>query len=158
VSQDRTCWYIPADGENPAALRKAVQFLCRHIDPEGPGVLLAIDSKNMLKGGPLHTLFGPEACDDLARTESGEVDQLGRVTVQALHKNNPLKRSVYRWRGPVLVVQPSRELLQYIDTLEGALDVVVVPWFMKEVDEWIKQWDAKSILDPAAQAAVNPTQ
>ncbi|MCC6145129.1 MAG: hypothetical protein IT368_15085 [Candidatus Hydrogenedentes bacterium] len=155
MSQDRNCWYIPAEGENPAALRKSVQFLARRKDPNGPGVLLAIDSKNMLKSGPLVALFGPEICDELARKESADVEQLGPVTVQSLHKNNPLKRSIYRWRGPVLAVQPSRELLQYIDALEGALDVIIVPWFMKEVDEWIRQWNAHNILDaPSGPGAV----
>jgi hypothetical protein len=147
VSHDRSCWYIPAEGENPAALRKAMQFLVQRMDPQGPGVLLAIDSKNMLKGGQIVTLLGDEVCEELARKETADADQVGRVTVQSLHKNNPLKRSIYRWRGPVIAVQPSRELLQYIDALEGALDVIVVPWFMKEVEEWIKHWSARNILE-----------
>lgn len=46
------------------------------------------------------------------------------------------------WDGPVLVIHPSRGLLDKVDTLKMVTKVLVVPWVMSDVESWINRCNA----------------
>ncbi len=46
------------------------------------------------------------------------------------------------WDGPVLVIHPSRGLLDKVDTLKMVTKVLVVPWVMSDVQSWINRCNA----------------
>ena len=45
----------------------------------------------------------------------------------------------------MLVIYPSKDLLDKVDELYDVTDVLVIPWGMPEVQFWIDQWQAKSL-------------
>jgi len=51
------------------------------------------------------------------------------------------------WAGPVLVVDPTRRLLNRVDDVEGVRAVGVVSWNWPEVQAWTQRWNAGG-LDP----------
>jgi hypothetical protein len=55
------------------------------------------------------------------------------------------------WSGPILVVFPSRELLDKIDGL-NASEVLVVPWTDDEVQFWIDAWAPRQLGDATTTA------
>ena len=46
------------------------------------------------------------------------------------------------WDGPVLVIHPSRGMLEKVDTLKMVTKVLVVPWVMSDVESWINRCNA----------------
>lgn len=152
MNDKRQCWYIATEGENAKTLAQTFDWAKARLaeTPSPPGLLLAIDSKNMLKSGPLLSVLGEEVCAQLNRQERTHAPGLGEVTVQSLHKNNPMRRSIYQWDGLIVAVYPSRDLLAYVDAIEGVREIIVAPWFMKEVEDWLQRWNAQEIGNTAA--------
>lgn len=48
-------------------------------------------------------------------------------------------------KGPALVFYPNARLLEKMDDHYGITDVLVVPWIMKDIEEWILTWNAQEL-------------
>ncbi|MCY3780479.1 MAG: hypothetical protein OXG78_09245 [Chloroflexi bacterium] len=48
-------------------------------------------------------------------------------------------------QGPALVFYPNARLLEKIDDCYEVTHVLVVPWLMKDIEEWIQTWNAKEL-------------
>ena len=48
-------------------------------------------------------------------------------------------------QGPALVMYPNARLLEKLDDHYGITDILVVPWIMKDIRDWIETWNAQEL-------------
>ena len=53
--------------------------------------------------------------------------------------------STSRYQGPALVMYPNARLLEKMDDHHEVTDVLVVPWIMADIEEWIQIWHAQEL-------------
>lgn len=49
------------------------------------------------------------------------------------------------YQGPALVLYPNARLLEKMDDHDKVTDVLVVPWIMADIEEWIQIWNAQEL-------------
>ncbi|MCY4020012.1 MAG: hypothetical protein OXG39_11445 [Chloroflexi bacterium] len=49
------------------------------------------------------------------------------------------------YQGPALVMYPNARLLEKMDDDDRVTDVLVVPWIMADIEEWIQIWRAQQL-------------
>ena len=47
--------------------------------------------------------------------------------------------------GPALLLYPNTRLLEKIDDRYAITDVLVIPWIMEDIEEWIQIWNAQEL-------------
>jgi len=139
-----THFYVDTSGPDQAGLLAALQWFLGRA--QGRVGLLAVPTKSQLQQGLLVDTLGKAICKKLAKNEA--VTDSG-VTFEAVTERT--RPSTWR-EGPVLVLYPSRSLLNKIDTLPGTTEVLVLPWAPGECDDWVEQWGATDILSGTAAA------
>lgn len=55
------------------------------------------------------------------------------------------------YQGPALVMYPNARLLEKVDDHHEVTDVLVVPWIMADIEEWIQIWHAQELGMEAEQ-------
>jgi hypothetical protein len=143
AKMDRRSSYTTA-GIGKAALMKGLTWLgaLAKVDPSKANALVAVTTKTTLKNfqADLEAILGKQAVKALAADDN---------TVKWVGGNLKLfttkDKMTYGWKGPVLAIYPSKELLDKVDELYDVTDVLVIPSGMPEVQLWIDQWQAKSL-------------
>lgn len=103
--------------------------------------------QEQVRNGLIVTI-GPDNLDALssclAPEQIGQLKQGADVELSAsLKLSARTERSLGQsWDGPVLVIYPSRGLLDKVDTLKMVTKVLVVPWVMSDVESWINRCNA----------------
>lgn len=84
---------------------------------------------------------------------------LGEAIVRELKKSNKFSHmgktfylefgdnTFFNIQGPLLVVYPKKRLLDIIDDSDVDGDILVVPWRMEDVNDWINTWGADKIIE-----------
>jgi hypothetical protein len=65
----------------------------------------------------------------------------------------------HQYNGPMLVFYPDKKMLDLIDSIQGIISVLVVPWLMKDIQPWIDTWapkELKGIKSPTLIDVKNP--
>lgn len=145
--KNRVSVYIKSQGPNIQAIKKGLSWLISICNStQKCNALLAFLGKSQFR-----------------RVMSEVIDE--RV-VKALAKgeriklpNSPVELSLlterqrfYSWDGPVLAIYPTKKLLDKIDGLFGVTHILVVPWYLEEIQFWIDTWSAHELGSPPPKA------
>lgn len=133
----RSSLYIKSNGPNKSVIAKGFAWLLElgNNDVNKRSALLAVPVKSNLRG-VISSVIGGAV---VKRLEKGE-----KVTINSTVQVSLLteRETIYSWDGPILAIYPTKKLLDKIDGLPGATDVLVIPWTLKEVQYWIDTWSA----------------
>ncbi len=97
--------------------------------------LLAVVTQSNLRGY-VSSVIGEKTVTSLAKGDDVTINGIVRLSLLTERK------VMYSWNGPVLAIYPTKKLLDKIDSLSGATDVLVIPWTLQEVEYWIDTWTA----------------
>ena len=143
----RNTFYIDiTKKENEITIIEGVKWLLAIMDQFNHSTgLLAIPVKKLLDNRSVITTA---------------LNKLDRTIVKEFLKNNKVQFSsrvelilftekirIYNFTGPILAIFPTKKLLDKLDDLYGVTDILVIPWYMDEVREWIRTWAARELGD-----------
>lgn len=142
--KNRHSYYIDTEGIDKLAIAKGLKFL----------------QKICIKSNPTYSWLVILTKDKLKSKASIIVDVLTERIANALLKDTPIKlepsdtylklateRTIESENvaGPVLVIHPTKELLDKLDDLWDVTDIIVIPWRRDEIQQWINTWNAQDI-------------
>lgn len=132
-------WFINQEGPNPQSLQIAFSWLQRQMttSPAHQG-LLAVPVKKTLEN--IKGVLGEDIAKQLQKNNTAQLKS-GKLHLMT----ESIRRS--SWAGPVLVLYPPQRLLDSVDELQSASEILVVPWSVPEVQAWIQMWDIYELGD-----------
>jgi hypothetical protein len=141
VKRKRSSIYIHFQpGEYQQAIIKGIAWLIQlaESDTSKRSALLAVPTHSNLRGY-ISSVIGDKA---VARFNKGQTVILNDLVEVYLLTE---RKVLYSWNGPVLAIYPTKRLLDKIDSLPGVTDVLVIPWTIQEVQDWIDTWAATEL-------------
>jgi len=155
----RDCFYIDSHNESLPALSEVFGLQPKEraiivgfswlnrlaTDPANRNALVAIDQIQVAENASrvLTQLLPGKAFDEFKKGQA--VSVLSASVTLMTKRKHPTT-----WDGPVLVIYPSEDLLNVVDSIEGVTDVLIVPWQPLDQDApvaaWIARWTAMPIL------------
>lgn len=152
MKRERSSIYIHFQpGEYRQAIIKGVAWLVQlaKSDASKRSALLAVPTHLNLRGD-ISSVIGDKA---VTRFNKGQTVMLKDLVEVSLLTE---RKVLYSWNGPVLAIYPTKRLLDEIDSLPGVTDVLVIPWTIQEVQNWIDTWAATELGAAPQVAARNP--
>lgn len=137
VQKKRVAVYIKSQGPNPQAIKDGLRWLdsvCT-ITNKCNGLLAFLGKEQSQR--VMSEVLGEHEAKTLAKNGSIKLPN-SAVELSLM----TLRDKPYNWNGPVLVVYPSKELLDMIDSLFDVTHVLVIPWTLEEMQYWINTWGA----------------
>jgi hypothetical protein len=145
-------WFIKQEGPNPKSLRTAFAWLEeRMANSSSHQGLLVVPLKKTLEN--IKGALGEEVVKILTKNNAIQLKS-GRLDLMT---GNMRPASV---PSSILVLYPPQRLLDSVDELQTASEILVVPWSLSEVEPWIQMWSARELgdLSPSAiKVFSNPT-
>ena len=138
-------------GEYRQAIIKGFAWLIQLAkgDASKRSALLAVPTHSNLRGD-ISSVIGEKAATNLNKGQTIMLDNLVKVSLLT-------ERTVlYSWNGPILAIYPGRKFLDKIDSLPGVTDVLVIPWTIQGVQDWIDTWAATELGATSQVATRNP--
>lgn len=129
-------FYIDSHGPNPDAVIRGVQWLCREAKDTGEPALIVVTAKPILA-----SMRGPVLGPLFQQLKKEGVVSSGGVTLHLM----TLRKKKWSWDGPALVIYGTQDLLDAVDSLDGACDVLLIPWRRDEASAWISTWGATEL-------------
>lgn len=143
--------YTESTGADPVALERGMRWLigeARRTDQPGLVVLATkqvVDNLGRWAGDVGNLLISLRDAGDL---------ESGGVTL-ALRTQRTLPPS---WAGPILVIYGGDRLLDAVDGITGACDLLYIPWLCEEAVKWAKARSGRLLgTEPAAGGAAELT-
>jgi hypothetical protein len=134
----RESLFVDSDGPNDDAALKAFQWLLTR--PE-KNAFLAVPVYGNLNG-VISGVLGDKAIKSLKKT----------ATLRLKNKDVFLvteRKFIYNGKNsPLLAFYPTRSFLDKLDSIPNVSAMLVVPWNMKEVEPWIRTWNALELESP----------
>jgi len=142
----RLSFYIHSEGASADSVRQALEWLISYPNKER-GYIAVMSTKNLdgVISGVLEDLH-PSIVKTLKT--KGSV-RLGGKDISLVTMRKPIQSG----NGlPMVVFFPSRDFLDQIDDIPDIEAVLVVPWNMKEIELWIRTWNATELGKQEKQA------
>ena len=128
----RESFFIDSEGSSSDSVKKAFQWLVKY--PSERGFLAVMVYGNL--EGVISDVLGDKAVKTLIQT--GSLVWSGKE-ILLITKRKP----IYSGKNlPIVVFFPTSKFLDEIDSIPNVSAMLVVPWTMKEVELWIKTWNA----------------
>ncbi len=135
--KNRVAVYINSQGPNPQVIEEGLRWLdsiCASTQKcDG---LLAFLGKSQSER-VMSQVIGEHLAKALAKNQKVKLPN-SPVELSLMTERERL----YTWDSPVLVVYPSKKLLDKVDSLFGVTHVLVIPWTLEEIQYWIDTWGA----------------
>ena len=148
MKRERSSIYIHFQpGEYQQAIINGIAWLIQlaESDTSKRSALLAVPTLLNLRGD-ISSIIGDKAVTRFNKGQTVILNNLVEVSLLTERKN------LYSWNGPILAIYPTKKLLDKIDSLPDVTDVLVIPWNIQEVQDWIDTWAATE-LGAAPQVA-----
>ena len=131
----RKSFYIRSIGSNPVIVGKAVKWLFENLRGIG---FIAVDQYSVLDTD-IALVLGEHVIKSLKELGSVSVEgnQISLVTMRKLiydAKNSPL-----------VAFFPSRKFLDELDSIPNISAMLVVPWNLPDLGQWIRTWNATEL-------------
>ena len=135
--------YISAYGPQEEPVEKGFYWLLDTAKREGSQYCyMAVPTLQNLDG-VIATSLGEDLVKRLTRDKSISVSYEGARLNLIILTDRIAPYSPHK--GPALVFYPDVRLLEKIDNRYAITDVLVVPWIMKDIEEWIQTWNAREL-------------
>lgn len=129
-------FYIESFGPQDDALIRGVQWLFLVAKASGKSALVVVYQKSNLENITWSQLASLFRC--LHKNGRGIYEDVSFDLMTMRNKK-------YSWDGPALVIYGGQKLLDEVDSLTGAIDVLYIPWAKNDGDRWITTWDATEL-------------
>jgi len=151
MSEDIQRFVIPNNGpETESILHALAHYVeyCQH-STSVLDALLIVPTKQQLEGTVIDEVIGIGCAKQLLKGKPVDVQGGGSL----LLKTERTFRGA--WHGEVLIViYPTKKMLNAVDACLTISAVVVVPWIMEEISEWVRSWSPSLLGD--VQSGVTP--
>jgi hypothetical protein len=150
MKAQRSSLYIKTEGVNEQAIAKGLAWLVAlgNNDVNKRSALLAVPLKANLQDAISSVMRET----NVKRLGKGEKVTISNSNVQISLLTE--RKTIYSWDGPILVIYPTKRLLDKIDGLTEVTDVLVIPWTLEEVQFWVDTWSAIELgANPQAKTA-----
>jgi hypothetical protein len=133
----RTSNYVQTEFGGKSIVTEGFQWLLNLAknDPKKKSALLAV---------PILSNLDYDITSVLGKILVKKLVAGNRITLNSILELSLLieRRPLYSWNGPILAIFPSKKLLDIIDRMSNVTDVLVIPWLLKNVQDWIDTWSA----------------
>jgi hypothetical protein len=134
----RKSFFIRSEGPSFDSVKKAFEWLKRY--PSERGFIAVMGYGNL--NGVISDVIGEEAVKSLKRTGSCFLQGKELLLVTE-------RKPIYSGDNlPIVVFFPTTKFLDQMDSIPNISAILVVPWIMKEVELWIKTWNATELGKP----------
>jgi hypothetical protein len=130
MSRSGRSYFIESTGADEPALVKGFNWLLAEAKVSGNRGLIAVSQKSNLDNIARWSSFAPV----LLQLKKQGTANFSTVTLQLFTLGN---HSVYNWSGPILVVYGGQKLLDAVDSIEGSVSVLYIPWLENEYADWV---------------------
>jgi hypothetical protein len=124
----KKCWYTDTDPpEN--GIRLAFKWLLENPASRN-GVIVAANTNGVLERA-LMEVFDRQQATKIVQEKIKQIDGIGLTTVTE-------KRTFWQSANNriLLALYPDKRFLDVIDSINGVSEMVVVPWTMREIEDW----------------------
>lgn len=140
--------WIPNTHPNREVVNRAVEWLdsvTPALEPAG----LVVGTLSWLRGGDLEAVLGDSMIRLLTSNRACKLPSGGRLEAISMHGN----RGRVAFHGPLLLVYADKKRLDFADQIDGATEILVVPWQHKDVADWVAQWGAVQLGGMGSEAS-----
>lgn len=135
--------YISSNGPEAEPVKKGFFWLLETAVRAGSdGAYLVTLSLGNLEGA-ISEALGEDLVKLLERDKSVTVVLEGASVNLDLLTERIDSGSIHK--GPALVIYPNAKMLERVDDHDEITDVLVVPWIMEDIQEWIETWNAQEL-------------
>lgn len=131
-------YVFSADGPDVESIArgfmKAIQ-LSGDLD-ESRNILLLVSTKDNLRGTTLETVLGSPISKTLLKGKEARLPNGKYLRLATKRTFND-----YWTEDIIFAVYASKELLDLIDGIKSTPAIVVIPWLMEDVEQWIRTWE-----------------
>lgn len=142
-------YLIPANGSEVESIETALALLrriCGNLRTPKDAILL-IPTKRNIQGTTLETALGTRIAKALLRGELVKLPGGGNLRLETQRTFRGL------WGSDIIIgVYARKQMLNQIDGEKSAATVIIVPWIMDDVVEWIRTWNPQVL----GEAPVTP--
>lgn len=133
-------YLIPANGE-VKPIKDALNLLLKLCEElEAPNAILLIPTKRNIQGTTLERALGQKEAKALLKDKSLEL--LSGVNLRL----ETQRTFQYKGTSEIIIgVYVNNKMLNQIDNAKNAKAVIIVPWVMDDVKEWIRTWNPQVI-------------
>jgi len=132
---DRKSFFIRSKGPSSQPVEKALQWLLKY--PAEKGFIAVMVYANLR--GTISSVLGDAAVETLIKT--GRLMLSGKEILLVTDR-----KPIYSGNNfPLVAFYPNTKFLDKLDSLPNVSAMLVVPWIMKEVEPWIKTWNAMEL-------------
>lgn len=139
----RLSYFIRSEGPNSESIAKALEWFQQVVTSKGYIAVPGLRSFD----GPLGQALGEKAVLELR--SKGAASFLGKE-ITAVTKAKPIFDA---GNSPMLVVYPYGRFLDIVDSVRNVSAMLMLPWRMAEVDEWVRTYNAKELGHKAGKKA-----
>ena len=137
---DRKSHYLNADGPDQEAVKNGILWLIEKSKEYGGGFLLIPVTSNL--EGIVEDIVGREIVSKLRKNGSVVINGANITLVTE-------KKMIYRANNrSVLSLYGGKKILDKIDSVQDISEILVFPWMMDEIKNWIKTWNATELGQP----------
>jgi hypothetical protein len=131
-------WWVPNAYPNERVVHRAFEWLDTATPRHGSAAIV-VAARTRLHGGDIEHVLGTHAIKALTAKRVCWFPSGGRLEVISMHGN----RRDLRFNGPLLLVYAGHELLEFADRIQGATEILVIPWRNSDVASWVPRWGAQ---------------
>lgn len=133
----RTSYFIRSEGPDRQSVTKAFSWLLRNSKPLG---FMAVHGLGNLDG-VIREVIGDATVKGLRQ---------GRMAISGAEVSLITERKlIYDGKNsPIVAFYPDSKFLDEIDSIPNISAMLVVPWLFKEVEPWIRAWNASELGQP----------
>ena len=140
-------YYINSTGSNLHAVSRGMDWLVSEARRRAQEGLVVVPGKQTLKH-----LSGANYDAAFEQLNRNNQCQLRGVTLRLMTE----RLKAYRCDGPILVIYGDQGLLDQVDALSGAADVLHIPWIQEDGVGWRQTWNAQDFDAPDLSTAEEP--
>lgn len=140
MTQTRKSYYLNAEGPDKEEVKKGIIWLLQK-SKECDGGFLAVPVIGNLSG-TIESIFGTETTKKLAKEGSAIINgvEIELITDRKTKYNADNK--------PVFALYGGKKFLDKIDSISNISEMLVYPWIMDEIKNWIQTWNAVELGKP----------
>lgn len=131
-------YLIPCDGPDSSPIRLALGLVTElwKGSTEQRQAILLVPSKQHFTSTVMGRVLGNAHAKALVQGHDLWLGDLGLLSLESLKTFDP-----YRANDTILAVHASKRMLDLVDSSRSCHLVIVVPWTMDEVQDWIRTWN-----------------
>ena len=126
---DKETYFYSSEGANKESIKTAIEWL---LEKTENAAYIAALTNNILLQGYVKEILGDDVVKYLIK--NGSVSY-GDILITLVTR----RKKIFDGGGkPMLVIYPNREYLDELDSISNISSLMVVPWIMDDVSEWVK--------------------